>query len=274
MSLPDLETIADAKNDFAFALAHCEGCADYHATRPYLLLSGERRGAARDREMFASVLRRYLPEGGSLLLGGSADAGLVATASDVLGAQLGAVAVADRCPAPLRAVGRYAARHGLAVSTFERDLTAAEPFGSYDVILAHLILGFLSPDGRIAYLKLMRSMLNPGGTLVVVSGMPRAKRPPLGQRVDGVMAALHAKSVPLPEAEADFRRRLEEVMAPVDVLAAPDSLSAAPRFDAEAFRRAGGYDAAGLTIVETLDSVSNDGRRDWARQYVVARPAS
>jgi hypothetical protein len=190
---------------------HCVSCADYHATRPYLMLSGARRGAHRDGEVFAGLLHRNLRDGGSMLIAGSADASMLEFVIDRLGSQLGQVAVADRCPSPLRACRRWADRRGIVIETHEADLTSVAPFGSYDLILAHLILGFLSLQGRLAYLALMRSMLRPGGRLIVVDrrGDPPGSALDRGRRVLDGLAAL---SVRLPESESVFLERLCAVL--------------------------------------------------------------
>jgi SAM-dependent methyltransferase len=263
------QILADAEADFAFALEHCASCADYHATRPYLMLSGARRGAQRDGEMLAGLLRQYFPVGGSLLIAGSADASLLEYCLDLLGDGLGRVTVADRCPSPLHVAERSAARRGVVIATQVADLTAAAPFGRYDVILAHLILRFLSPEGRLAYLRLMRAMLRPGGRLIVVNGR---NRPPgsVNDRARRVLDGLTRLGIALPEPEPAFFERLAVVLDPGQADGAPETRMTGHRFDYQQFLDEGSYAAAGLRVIEAHETTSEDAGQNWRRHYVVA----
>lgn len=263
------QTLADAEADFAFALEHCSACTDYHATRPYLMLSGTRRGPQRDGEMLAGLLRQYFPTGGSLLIAGSADASLLDYCLDLLGSGLGQVTVADRCPSPLHVAERSAERRGVAIETEVADLTTAAPFGSYDLILSHLILRFLSAEGRLAYLRLMRAMLRPGGRLVVVNGR---NRPPgsVNDRVQRVLGGLARLGVVLPEPEPVFSERLTVVLDQGKPDDRPETRMAGRRFDYQQFMDDGSYEAAGLKLVAAHETSSQDAGQDWVRHYVVA----
>ena len=262
------QILADAEADFAFALEHCVTCADYHATRPYLMLSGTRRGAQRDGEMLAGLLQQHFPVGGSLLIAGSADASLLDYCLDLLGAGLSRVTVADRCPSPLHVAQRSAERRGVAIETQIADLTTAAPFGSYDLILAHLILRFLSPEGRLAYLRLMRAMLRPGGRLIIVNGR---NRPPgsANDRVRRVIHGLAQLGVALPEPEPVFSERLTVVLDPGDADGTPETRMAGRRFDYQRFLDDGCYEAAGLRVLEAHETRSQDADHEWRRHYVV-----
>lgn len=266
-SLP-AQTLADAEADFAFALEHCATCADYHATRPYLMLSGTRRGAQRDGEMLAGLLRQHFRPEGALLIAGSADANLLEYCLDVLGPQVGSGTVADRCPSPLHVVQRAAKRRGVIIDTKIADLTASAPFGRYDLILAHLILRFLSPEGRLAYLRLMQAMLKPGGRLIVVNGR---NRPPgsVVDRARRVLDGLERLGIGLPEAEPAFYERLTVVLDQGNAGTRQTGV-AARRFDYQQFLEEGSYEGAGLRVLETQETTSQDAGHEWRRHYVVA----
>lgn len=263
------QTLADAEADFAFALQHCATCADYHATRPYLMLSGTRRGAQRDGEGLAGLLREHYSPGGALLIAGSADASLLDFCHDLFGSILGEVTVADRCPSPLRVAQRAAARRGVEIKTQVADLTAASPFGQYDLILAHLILRFLSPEGRLAYLKLMRAMLKPGGRLIVVNGRNRPLGS-VGDRAQRVLDGLQRLGVALPEPESVFYERLTVVLDQGQGDGTPEARMRGRSFDYQQFLDEGNYAAAGLRVLEAQETASQDAGQDWRRHYVVA----
>ena len=275
MSVVTAQDLADAADDYAYAVAHCDGCTDYHATRPYLVLSGERMGAARDKEQFGTLAASLFPASGELLIAGAADAGLLEFALDALGSRLREVHVADLCPSPLHACERLAKRRGAPLTTFVRDLTAAVPFGSYDMIIAHLILHFMSPAGRQSYLRLLRQMLKPGGVLLVATAARRLGPRAQGDHAQGIMDALAERHVTLPASASEVHARLTSVVnRPSAESATVDLLHSDRNFDSDSFRTSGAYEAAGLRIVDLREFHSDiDGHRRQ-RMYVVAKAGS
>jgi len=275
MSPVTAQDLADAAEDYAYAVAHCAGCADYHATRPYLVLSGERMGAARDKEQFGALAASLLPASGELLIAGAADAGLLEFALDALGPRLRQVHVADLCPSPLHACERLAKRRGAPLTTFVRDLTAASPFGSYDMIIAHLILHFMSPAGRQSYLRLLRQMLKPGGVLIVATAGKRLGPRGQGDNAQPILDALAERRVPLPASVPEMHMRLASIVNRPPAESTRVDLQHSDRnFDPDAFRASGAFEAAGLRIADVHEFHSDiDGHRRH-RAYVVARAAS
>jgi len=268
------QDLADAADDYAYALAHCAGCTDYHATRPYLVLSGERMGAARDREQFGALAAGLFPASGELLIAGAADAGLLEFALDTLGPRLRQVHVADLCPSPLHACERLAERRGATLTTFVRDLTMASPFGSYDMIIAHLILQFMPPAGRQSYLRLLRQMLKPDGVVIVATAGRRLGPRGQGDHVQPILDGLAERHIPLPASVSEMHARMASVVNGSSAESAMVDLQHSDRnFDPDAFRTSGAYEAAGLHIVDVHEFHSNlEGRRRM-RTYVVAKAA-
>jgi SAM-dependent methyltransferase len=272
MSPVTAQDLADAAEDYAYAVAHCAGCTDYHATRPYLVLSGERMGAARDKEQFGALAAGLFPASGDLLIAGAADAGLLEFALDTLGPKLRQVHVADLCPSPLQACKRLAKRRGVALTTSERDLTSSAPFGSYDMIIAHLIVQFMSPEGRQSYLRLLRQMLKPGGVLIVATAGKRPGGRRQGDNAQQVLDALAERRIPLPAAVPEMYARMVSVLnRPSGEQTTIDLQHSDRNFDPDAFRASGAYEAAGLRIVEVHEFRSDIDGRHRLRTYVVAK---
>lgn len=272
MSPVTLEDLVDAAEDYAYAVAHCAGCADYHATRPYLVLSGERMGAARDKKQFGALAANLFPASGELLIAGAADAGLLEFALDALGPRLRQVDVADLCLSPLHACERLATRRGAPLTTFVRDLTAATPFGSYDMIIAHLILHFMSPEGRESYLRLLRQMLKPDGVVIVATAGRRLGHSGQGDHAQRILDALAERHITLPAPADEMHARLTSVVNRPSAKSEKFDLQHSDRdFDPDQFRTSGAYDAAGLRIAAVHEFRSDvDGHRRH-RTYVVAK---
>ncbi|WP_421761478.1 class I SAM-dependent methyltransferase [Devosia sp.] len=274
MSPVSAQDLADAAEDYAYAVANCAGCTDYHATRPYLVLSGERMGAERDKEQFGALASGLFPASGDLLIAGAADAGLLEFALDVLGTRLHQVHVADLCPSPLHASERLAKRRSAPLTTFVRDLTAAAPFGSYDMIIAHLILHFMPPAGRLRYLRLLQQMLKPGGVVIVATSGGRLVPRAPGDHAQQILDALAERHISLPATVSELRARIASIVnRPPTESAMVDLQHSDRNFDPDEFRTSGAYEAAGLRIVDVHKFHSDNGGRTRRRTYTVAKAA-
>jgi hypothetical protein len=188
----------EAREIFPLATAHCGDCRDYHLTRPYLNLGGVSRGPERDRTLFAPMLTRLVPNGARVLLAGAADTGLLRFVLSATGELAPRITVADQCETPLALCRLFANDAGVAIETRRADLIDATGLGPFEVIVGHLVLGYMPVDQRVAFLRNLAGMLTSAGTLIIAASIidhvPRIHTP-VGEQV---LATLAARNIPLP----------------------------------------------------------------------------
>ena len=205
----------EARQAFELVQVYCGDCRDYHLARSYLKASGWERGPGRDRNLFAPMLRRFASPGVRVLVAGAADTGLLDFAVSAIGDLRPDFTVADRCKTPLALCERYAAAEAFAVRTVEADL-ARDHVGTFDLIIGHLVLGFVPPAGRIDFLRHLGTMLAPSGTLVLGAGKPRSGPRSTPMTLDEVLAAIKARGMKLPGdgqlVTAALRRHIDRPM--------------------------------------------------------------
>jgi len=197
---------------FDLSKQHCGACRTYHGAWPYLRLVDPPRGVDADRPRLLSVLAPMLREGSSVMLAGSADAGLAECVLDAAGAQAICLDVVDLCETPLRqCVELLSARAPGRLRTWRASITEAPVAPPVDLIVAHSVLSFLPPHELSAAGAFFRNSLNETGHLVMTTGL----RDPGQQPGDParlrrhVLDALAAQSVSLPTDEAEFADLIE-----------------------------------------------------------------
>jgi SAM-dependent methyltransferase len=161
----------------------CCGCADEHIdyalTRPFAAdtrIDGDRSElVALLRSLIAAGLARSAPV--HILLAGSADTGLLATAAHAAFGVSGEVGqsvhftVLDLCPTPLALCAEFARRHGLTLATHDVDLTAEGTHFAADIVVVHSLFRHLPLVTRSAVLARLGAWLKPGGRLVFSSSL-------------------------------------------------------------------------------------------------------
>jgi hypothetical protein len=243
--------------EMQFRLAHklCGTCRDYHATWAYRRLSGLYIGIDGDDDILQARLRTGTPENGCVLICGSADAGQLALVAHATAGLSPRIDVADRCPTPLAVCRAYAEREGIAVETFALDLSNEVPDREYDLILAHLFVHFLPLNVRVEFFRRLASRMARGAVLIVAE-LERAYA-----RVEienlKIVRALAERGVTLPEDEASFLKKFENVPR-----------SRGPRHEAVA---PGALRAALLEAGFRIDGWDEHRRRTTAHREAVAR---
>ena len=262
-----------AEYQYRLASQLCGPCRDYHALWPYRRLAGIVSGVEPDAPVLEPALREATPRNGHVLIAGAADAGMLGLVVRATERATPAIAVADRCATPLAVCRRYAESRGLSVATHLLDLAAIARAEHFDVVFAHGFIQFIPEEARVAYLRSLGGMLNPGGTVVIAERL-RVKaghEPRQGDYTNELIATLRAEGIPLPEREDAFRQRLErEVAALRERIAGalgPDDLGAC--------FAAAGFHVTARTNLERRRTVTvrNGGSETVTMQIVVARPA-
>lgn len=197
---------------FDLSTQHCGACKAYHGAWPYVRLINPPRGVDADRERLLAVLAPLLAEGSSVLLAGSADAGLAECVLDAAEPQAITLDVVDLCETPLRqCVELLSARATGRLRTWQASIAGAPVTAPVDVIIAHSVLPFLPRAELSAAASFMRNSLKEGGHLVMTISLRddgRQHGDPALMR-QHVLEALAAQSIPLPTTEAAFAACLE-----------------------------------------------------------------
>lgn len=197
---------------FDLSAQHCGACKAYHSAWPYLRLVDPRRGVDADRTRLLAVLGPLLRDGSSVLLAGSADAGLAECVLDAAEPHAISLDVVDLCETPLRQCvellsGRVAGR----LRTWQASIAGAPVTAPVDVIVAHSVLPFLPREELFAAATFVRNSLKERGHLVMTIGLRDGGEPPRDPALERqhVLEALAAQSVPLPTDEAEFAAVIE-----------------------------------------------------------------
>ena len=91
-----------ARLAYGLSAVHCRNCRAYHAVWPYLRLIDPPRGVDSDRNQLIGVLGPLLHAGSTVLLAGSADAGLAECVLDAAADRPFDLTVMDLCETPLQ----------------------------------------------------------------------------------------------------------------------------------------------------------------------------
>jgi Methyltransferase domain len=182
---------------YRLALTYCADCRDYHLTRPYLVASGLRAGAAGDREVMAPLVREFVQAGARILVAGSADAGSLRFVLDEAGDRHPLVTVADRCQTPLLVCRHHAERRQTQIRTIQADLAHGDLGDAYDLIIAHAVLQFFPAADRTAFLTNLSGRLAPQGRLLLAYPLEQAVLLP-EDLIDKVQKGIEERGVHFP----------------------------------------------------------------------------
>jgi hypothetical protein len=205
-----------AEYQFRLAMERCAECRDYHAVWPYRRLSLTVAGIESTADIVGQLFRDALPLNGRILIAGAADAGMLALTAGETKSLKPRIDVADRCPTPLAVCRRYAESQGLSIRTLQLDLTERLPSERYDVVFADCVLQFVPREAHVGFLSRLREAMTSRSALVLVERLRMSKAEGSGSgrkdRAGGIVAALAANRIPLPEHEASFALRLNSML--------------------------------------------------------------
>ncbi|MEO6610394.1 MAG: class I SAM-dependent methyltransferase [Aestuariivirga sp.] len=173
----DLFAIANRAAELSATM--CEGCAAYHFRIPAFRAVGRSESLEKDRPNMVEAITHIWKQRSrknptfELVIAGSADTGLLATAAHAVALQ-GQEAlrqthftVIDRCGTPLQLCAEFSAQHGLDCSTIQGNLRAVTPAKPADVVVMHSVLRFLSADDRVKFLQHASRWLAPEGVFLI-----------------------------------------------------------------------------------------------------------
>lgn len=172
------DLVANFRRVCELAPCLCEGCVDYHIRAAAYRAGGEQFSIRADRPQLIDAIQatfsaRAKPNSGKMevLIAGSADTGILATAAHAIAAIGGLnrtrFTVLDLCKTPLALCREFGTLHGLAVEAICVDLLGPEREFQADVIVLHSVLRFVAPEHRPGLIERFANWLQPGGALVL-----------------------------------------------------------------------------------------------------------
>jgi SAM-dependent methyltransferase len=207
----DVRQIAADAAELAPSL--CDTCENFHTLWPYHRLA-QAAGGDVAATLVCSTLQRLLSQPGRrILIGGSADSGLLAVVANAASPGT-AITVLDKCKTPLELCRRFAERWSLPIDVLHLDLADLEATGAYDVVFVHMLLQFIPRDRHRGVLSRIRRSLRADGRLVLVfRTSPRLTETLAAEYQSdyplGLIEQLEARGIPLPQSRESFRRQLE-----------------------------------------------------------------
>ena len=146
------------------ALCTCEG--HYHTLRGILRAAeiGDRLRA--EEPLLATLIFPFIQEEAHVLIGGSADQGVLCSVGRIYAPSRPAITIIDRCKAPLSLIQEFVAAKGLACRTLNMDLFDLDGSEQWDQILLHYTPDFVDPRDHGGFFRRLALSLTPGGTLV------------------------------------------------------------------------------------------------------------
>jgi hypothetical protein len=163
----DLLWQAQRGTELGRAFCKCQG--RYHWTYGILRAAGVTSSLALEEAMLASIMSPLVGDRARVLIGGSADPGLLCVVGRLSGARHPEITVIDRCRAPLALIEEFARSRTLMCRTIHADLLAFDGRGQWDNILLHYTPDFVETASRARFFDALASSLAPGGTLICAS---------------------------------------------------------------------------------------------------------
>jgi SAM-dependent methyltransferase len=212
----------------AVAPIHCRDCLNYHMLFPVYRHVGRVSTIFRDRLELIRRIGQLVAERCSagqeridLLILGSADTQILATCAHAVLTQAEKAfahihfTVLDICGTPLELCRDYAARHNLAISTREIDITRTEEAFPADVIVLHSLLNHLPREAHLPLLQACGRWLKPDGRLIfstsIKTALSRARnRQRRDQADDLIRRSIESGELKISEPVDAFLLRLKE----------------------------------------------------------------
>ena len=163
----DLAWQAQRALDLGRALCACEG--HHHWSYAVLRAAGVTSSVGAEEQELASVMAPLIREDAGVMIGGSADLGLLCFVGRCAAARRPRITVIDRCRAPLALIEEFAESRRIDCRTLHTDLLSLEGSEQWDVIFLHHTLEFFSAPLRGRVLDVIAASLAPGGNLVCVT---------------------------------------------------------------------------------------------------------
>jgi len=146
------------------ALCTCEGY--YHSLWGALRATGVSDSLKSEEPLLASLLSPFIRDDVRVMIGGSADPGVLCAIGRIYAPGRPPITIIDRCRAPLELIREFTAAKGLACRTLNMDLVDLNGSEQWDQIVLHYTPDFVEPQIHGRLFRSLALSLAPGGTLV------------------------------------------------------------------------------------------------------------
>jgi hypothetical protein len=212
----DLAWQAQRCLELGSALCICEG--HYHTLWGALRIAGLNNTMKGETPILAELMSPFLREGMRVMIGGSADPGVLCGIGRIYAPRIPSFTVIDKCRAPLALIDEFASKTGVACRTAHIDLLDLDGTERWDQIVLHYTADYMDASLRSPLFRSLAASLAPGGTLVCAtmtgSSIPLDRQPEMaGAFYARAVAALKdtpmAEHAQTPEFEHKLRRYSE-----------------------------------------------------------------
>lgn len=142
----------------------CEGY--YHCLWGLLRASGAMKGLSSEEKILSDVMTGFIRPNSRVLIGGSADVGVLCSLGRIYGPTKPEFTVVDRCRSPLELISEFAAAKDIPCRTLNADILELDGRETWDQIVLHYTANFVDADHREQFLGGIARSLEPGGTLI------------------------------------------------------------------------------------------------------------
>ncbi len=146
------------------ALCACEG--HYHTLWGCLRAAEVSNSLKAEEPLLASLIAPLVRDNARVMIGGSADPGVLCAIGRIFAPRFPANTIIDRCPAPLELIREFTAAKGFACRTVNFDLLDLDGSETWDQIVLHYTPDFLAPQIHGRLFRSLALSLAPGGALI------------------------------------------------------------------------------------------------------------
>ena len=175
----DLAAQAHRAQELGSTLCACDG--HYHMVWGLLRLSGFYSTMKGEAPVLAELMTPFLRDDMRVMIGGSADPGVLCGIGRIHAPRMPSFTVIDRCPAPLALIDEFASAKGIDCRTRHIDLLDLDETERWDQIVLHYTADFMAAHMRSRLFRNLARSLAPGGTLICATmtgaALPAERRP-------------------------------------------------------------------------------------------------
>ena len=142
----------------------CEGY--YHCLWGLLRASGAMKGLSSEEQILSDVMTPFIRRNSRVLIGGSADVGVLCSLGRIYGPSKPEFTIIDRCRSPLELISEFAAARQASCRTLHADILELDGRERWHQIVLHYTANFVDADHRGQFLGRIARALEPGGTLI------------------------------------------------------------------------------------------------------------
>jgi hypothetical protein len=163
----DLQWQAQRALELGREFCACEG--HHHWSYAVLRAAGITSSIGAEEPVLKSLMTPLLGDHTRVMIGGSADLGLLCFVGRCAAGHHPRLTVIDRCSAPLALIEDFTKRRGIECRALRADLFDLDGRELWDVILLHHTAEFFAGATRTRFFEAIAASLAPGGALVCVT---------------------------------------------------------------------------------------------------------